>query len=150
MEMIISVVGGYLLQLIGTLWSQRKEDKKEERKHVLALAGKRIDEQNAAADRVQVATKAEQFWRLPVRPITTYVAVLSFYLLPFLPAIIGSPVNMEICNMQGGWFFGLFGSEKEVCEYITIGPNITWTYIHSSVTGLIIGFWFGGRVHPKK
>lgn len=150
MEMIVSVLGGYILQFIGAMFSNKQEDKKAERKFMLDMADKRIEEQNNAADRVSVNTKAEQFWRLPVRPIATYIAVVSFYTLPFIPALIGSEVSMEMCQLKGGFLWGLFGSEKEVCEYVTLGPNITWTSVHSSITGLIIGFWFGGRVNPKR
>jgi len=81
-----------------------------------------------------------------VRPIITYIVFFSFFILPFLSALLGLDVNMELCQPRTGFWAWVLGQEEAICKYVTLGPAITWTQAHTTVLLMIGGFWFGERM----
>ena len=140
---ILSFVGSAFLGGLFKFLNKKEEQKQRNHEREMALIGKTIKTQNEAEKRGLAGNKWEQLWRVPVRPVVTYMAFICFISLPFIA--IWYPINMEMCKPQTGIFAWLFGNDNLVCSYISLGPGLTWPQVHTTVTLMITGFWFGGR-----
>lgn len=141
---VISFIGPAVLSALFKIVGKREEVNKRSHEREMALIGVQQKARDAAAARGSGQTRWEQVWRVPVRPVITYAAFGAFVSLPFVAAI--HPVNMEVCQPQTGFFAWLFGQEDALCRYIQLGPGLTWTHTHTTVTLMITGFWFGDKV----
>lgn len=140
---IISFAGSAVLGAFFKFLKHKEEQKARSHTREMALIDKTNLARTQAEKRGLGGNKWEQIWRVPVRPIITYMAFIGFIGLPFIAII--TPVNMEICQPQTGFWAWLFSSDKLICSYLTLGPGLTWTQVHTTVTLMITGFWFGGR-----
>ncbi len=140
---ILSFIGSALLGGLFKFLKQKEQQKQRAHEREMALIDKTIKSQKLAEKRGIGGNNWEQLWRVPVRPIITYMAFSAFIALPFIA--IWHPVNMELCKPQTGFWAWLIGNDKLLCSYITLGPGLTWPQVHTTVTLMITGFWFGGR-----
>jgi hypothetical protein len=140
---IISFVGSAVLGGVFKFLKHKEQQKQRNHEREMALIDKTNISRSQAEKRGLGGNKWEQIWRVPVRPIITYIAFIGFIALPFIA--IYTPVNMEVCQPQTGFFVWLWGNDTLVCSYLTLGPGLTWPQVHTTVTLMITGFWFGGR-----
>lgn len=143
---IVSFMGPAVLSALLKVWQRRDDAAQRRHERELALITKQQAVHTEAARRGVPENLFAQVWYVPVTPIITYGAFLAFIALPFLPAVLTSPVNMELCTSPTGFWPWLLGQEAAVCRYITLGPGITWMNVHTQVVLMITGFWFGERV----
>lgn len=140
---IASFIGSALLGGFLKLLKQKEEQKQRDHAREMALIDKTNLAKTQAEQRGLGGSKWEQLWRVPVRPIITYMAFIGFMALPFVA--IWHPVNVELCKPANGFWAWLMGNENLVCNYLALGPGLTWPQIHTTITLMITGFWFGGR-----
>lgn len=140
---IASFIGSAALGAFFKFLKRKDEEKQRNHERELALIDKSIQSRNAADKRGRGGNRFEQLWRVPVRPIVTYLSFIAFMSLPFVA--IWYPVNMEICHPQTGFWAWLFGDDRLLCSYTILNAGITWTQVHTTVTLMITGFWFGSR-----
>ena len=85
----------FLIPLILGFISRKSKDNHQEK---VILLNAREDSRNNAANR-SLSLESDTFskwWRVPVRPIITYVAWFAFFSLPFIAVFY--PINMEISS----------------------------------------------------
>lgn len=131
--------------LIGNLLGMWRKSQQERSNQMLEMARISSQSRNDAFNRSQADDAFTRWWRVPVRPIITYIGVLSFFALPYLALFTDLNINMEVCNNVSGLWAWLTSSQGEFCEFVSLSNGVVWTKQHSVVALSITGYWFGSR-----
>ena len=133
---ILSLAGGALSGFIFKMLAQNAQNRADEHKMLIERIGSRDSSADKASTRVP--NSKEGNW---IRRILVLSILFGVILAPFILAVFGKPVIVEVSSPVKSWFFGLFSSGGKQ-HFYELSSYLLIQEVRVALMSLI-GFYFG-------
>lgn len=135
---LYTMLGGTLLGFITKFVAMRAQDRQEQFKILMSKFQAQESAHNAAIQRVSVDAGK---W---VRRIIVISVLFAVILAPFIMALLGYPVIVQLEETQRQWLFGLFGGGTKTTFY-EINGFLLIPEVRAALTS-ILGLYMGSAL----
>ena len=133
---LFTLIGGTVMGFVFKMMAQQAQDRAEQHKMFIEALKATTDSQNAAVQRVP-NDKAGNW----VRRVIIIAILFGVILAPFMLAMLGKPIIVEVNEPVKTWLFGLWSTGGKP-KFYQLGSYLLVPEVRQALMA-IIGFYFG-------